>query len=156
MKKRLLTVSIVFALVLATLLAIPASADVSDAENFTDQCPTATLSGMGRSYLADYGDESYALTTFSQTPNTHTTSTTVYVGAKFWHYPVGSTPSAYRTTTRSTTSSGVSSGTARVTSSGISGIIFCVESAHTLSMTCNGRTYPQQTKWTCAGEPAMK
>lgn len=160
--KRISTATLVLIMILTAVLAIPASAVVSydrDSDFFTDYCPDGSISAQGVSEVTTYGREGSAFTQFTHVAgNNHVTSATVYVGSKFWHYPADTSQANYRTTTKNNTQSGGSGTTASVSLSGgsISSVIFSVESTHTLQYTCYNQTYPVQTVWTCAGEPAMK
>ena len=153
--KRISLATLVLVMVLTTLLAIPASA-VQDIEYFSSPCGVSTFSGTAYSYMSSNGSSANAYTKFSHPDDYHTTSTTVYVNATFWWYPSGSSQSAYRTTSKNSTASGNFTAQASVNNTGISGVIFSVESTHTLTTVCNGIAKPQQFKWLCVGEPAMK
>ena len=153
--KRISLATLVLVMVLSAVLAIPASA-VQDIEYFSSPCGVSTFSGTAYSYMSSDGSSANAYTQFSHPENYHSTATTVHVSAKFWWYPSGSSQANYRTTTRINTASGDVTAKASVNSAEIPGLIFSVESTHTLTSVCNGITKPQQTKWLCVGEPAMK
>ena len=167
--RRFSIVTLALVMVLVAIIAIPASASVPDDSEisyFTKPCNATEFTGFAQSHIGANGGSAYARTYFSHNVNSHTASGTSYVSGEFWHYPSGSSASNYRTTTlRSTVSDdtadpeGASTGTmyatATVYDTTSMGVVFSIESTHTLTFVCNGQTNTQ-TISLVVGEPAMK
>lgn len=139
-----------------TVMAVSsASSKVYDID-YTCSC-SGTTDGEVDSYIDDFGSYGTA-GSFARHDNASGCSYSYgYVSATVWHYP--GTQSNYNRTTRtaSDTENGGGAFAAMYVYDGTGGIgeIFCIESNHTLRLTCNGvqRTY---SKYICNGEPAMK
>ena len=142
-------------MVLVALLAIPASASGGITRYITKTCSCAdsTFTAAAESYVGTGATLSYALTELNHRASDSCTSGSVYVSAKFWHYPSASS-SAYNTTTLTNSAEGryVS---ARVTETASIGEVFCIESNHRVTTVCSGET-ETYTRYICNGGPAMK
>lgn len=163
--RRLSIVTLALVMVLVAIIALPASAVISEDRDsdftYTSPCNTDKYTAFAQSYLAMNGASAYARTTVSHSPESHNVTVTATVNATFWYYPNGS--STYQTTTRGsqasdqTTTSDNSNAYARATvdDSTIPGTVFSVESSHNVTVVCNSTTNTQ-VKYLCVGEPAMK
>ena len=152
--KRISLTTLVLVMVLAAVLAIPASALGTYRGYFSQKCECdGVFYGHWENRATIGSSVSYAKTVLDHMDSPECTSGSVYASAKFWHYP-SSSSSAYNTTTVYSSDQGKdASCTANQTSS--VGEIFCVESNHTATTVCNGTTYTYN-KYYCNGSPAMK
>jgi len=168
--RRLSIVTLALVMMLVAIIALPASAYVPEDRGygtFSKPCSVSVFYGTASSLIEEGGEGSAnASTYFSHGLGSHTSSGTAYVSGKFWHYPIGSSASNYRTTTLSSTvsddtsdpdgaSSGVMTATALVNRNSSMGVVFSIESTHRLILVCNGQTNTQ-TISLVVGEPAMK
>ena len=158
--KRLSVATLVFVMVLSTLLVIPVSAyRIGDEHYESGQCSCGVdLEGLFGVLIdsTDKGQTRAVTHIYHDTPNCSSAST--YVSAKFWHYPSASS-SAYNATIRTKTEYGrYSEAVVAAKENGIvmiSGEIFCIESNHRIATVCRGTTYTY-SKYLCTGEPALK
>ena len=158
MTKRLLLIAVCF-LVLSSLLAVGVAASQ---ESYKDYIVDYTCScfpeknGLFDNYIASYGSSASAYS-FALHDTAQCSASYAYVSGSIWHYPAAQ-PTYNRTTRTDSESANDGSADASIFvvegSNGI-GEVFCVESDHTVRVTCNGvqRTY---SKYICNGEPAMK